>query len=257
MVLRWHHAVVCAGPPRDMALMIPGVEELHEATKRPHYASQAEATPRVDVGEVSQASGNNAARSIKDRNPCTKGGSNKRCFFVIDLSGKTLTTTTFLGSSVSSLEHHVSSMTGVPADKFYLVVNGGRLDPDLSLSQNGIDKDVSVRMCFRLKGGVRQEVPGSWTCNICNWEGAGQFVRTASDVGLLVVRDRLVPQVVKNGIRVVMRILLVAVAILLSDVNSHNLVPWDRNPLLLRPCLSIPLSNLMPPLYCNYCSPWV
>ena len=153
MVLRWHHAVVCAGPPRDMALMITG-EELHEATKRPHYASQAEATPRVDVGEVSQASGNNAARSIKDRNPCTKGG-----------------TTTFLDSSVSSLEHHVSSMTGVPADKFYLVVNGGRLDPDLSLSQNGIDWDVSVRMCFRLKGGVRQEVPGSWTCNICNLGG--------------------------------------------------------------------------------------
>ena len=72
--------------PRDMALMFTGVEELHEATKRPHYASQAEATPRVDVGEVSQASGDNAARSIKDRNPCTKGGSNKRCFFVIDLS---------------------------------------------------------------------------------------------------------------------------------------------------------------------------
>ena len=37
--------------------MMSGVGELYEATKRPHYASQAEATPRVDVGEVSQASG--------------------------------------------------------------------------------------------------------------------------------------------------------------------------------------------------------
>ena len=156
--------------PRDMAMM-NGVEELHEATKRPHNASQAEATPRVDVGEVSQASGDIAARSIKDRNPCTKGRSNKRCFFVIDLSGKTLTTTTSLNSPVSSLEHHVSSMTGISVDKFYLVVNGGRLDPDLSLSQNGIDWDVSVRMCFRMKGGVRHEVPGSWTCNICNMGG--------------------------------------------------------------------------------------
>ena len=64
--------------PRDMASMMSGVGELYEAKKRPHYASQAEATPRVDVGEVSQASGDNAARSCKDRNPCTKGRSNKR-----------------------------------------------------------------------------------------------------------------------------------------------------------------------------------
>ena len=151
--------------------MMSGVGELYEATKRPHYASQAEATPRVDVGEVSQASGDNAARSIKDQNPCTKGGSNKRCFFVIDLSGKTLTMTTALDSSISSLEHDVSSITGIPVDKFYLVVNGRRLDPDLILSHAGIDWDVSVRMCFRLKGGGRHEVPGSWTCNICNMGG--------------------------------------------------------------------------------------
>ena len=55
-------------PPRIMASMMSGVEEeLFEARKRPHYASQAEATPRVDVGEVSQASGDNAARSFKDQ----------------------------------------------------------------------------------------------------------------------------------------------------------------------------------------------
>ena len=87
-------------PLRIMASMMSGVGVLNEARKRPHYASQAEATPRVDVGEVSQASGDNDARSFKDQNPCTKGGLNKRCFFVIDLLGKTLTMTAALDSSV-------------------------------------------------------------------------------------------------------------------------------------------------------------
>ena len=50
---------LCGRPcwhPRNMAL------ELFEARWRPHYASQAEASPRVDVGEVSQAPGDKAAR---------------------------------------------------------------------------------------------------------------------------------------------------------------------------------------------------
>ena len=156
---------------RNMPSMMSGVGELFEARKRPHYASQAEATPRVVVGEVSQASGDNAARSFKDQNPCTKGGLNKRCFFVIDLSGKTLTMTAALDSSISSLVHDVSSITGVPVDKFYLVVDGRMLGLDLTLSQAGIDWDVSVRMCFRLKGGVKHEVPDSWTCMLCNMGG--------------------------------------------------------------------------------------
>ena len=115
--------------PLIMASMMSGVGVLFEARKRPHYASQAEATPRVDVGEVSQASGDNAARSFKDQNPCAKGGLNKRCFFVIDLSGKTLT-----------------SITGIPVEKFYLVVDGRMLNLDLTLSQAGFRWDVSVRM---------------------------------------------------------------------------------------------------------------
>ena len=75
-------------PLRNMASMMPGVVELFEARWRPHYASQAEASPRVDVGEVSQAPG-----------------------------------------------------------------------------------DKAVRMCFRLNGGVKHEVPGSWTCMVCNMGG--------------------------------------------------------------------------------------
>ena len=64
-------------PSRNMASMMPGVVELFEARWRPHCASQAEASPRVDVDEVSQAPGENAARSFKDKNSCTKGDQTK------------------------------------------------------------------------------------------------------------------------------------------------------------------------------------
>ena len=139
--------------------------------QRSHFASQAEVTPRVEVGEVSQVSGENAARSFKDQNSCTKGGSNKGCFFVTDLSGKTLTMSSSLGSSVSSLVHDISSAASIPVEKFCLVVEGRVLSLDLTLRQAGISWDVSVRVCFRLNGGVKRDVPGSWTCMFCNMGG--------------------------------------------------------------------------------------
>ena len=30
---------------------------------------------------------------------------------------------------------------------------------------------MSVRMCFRMNGGARHDVPGSWTCMVCNMGG--------------------------------------------------------------------------------------
>ena len=170
----WQHAAAAfQALNRFFTLVVDYCGELKfvKEAQRPHYASQAEATPRVDVGEVSQAPGENAARSFKDKNSCTKGRLNKECFFVIDLSGKTLTMTSSLDSYVSSLVRDVSSVTGIPVEKFYLVVEGRVLSLDLTLHQAGISRDVSVRMCFRLNGGVRHEVPGSWTCMVCNMGG--------------------------------------------------------------------------------------
>ena len=47
-------------------------------------------------------------RSFKAQN---HGGSNKVCFFVKDLTGKTLTVTSLLDSSVSTLTHDISAVT--------------------------------------------------------------------------------------------------------------------------------------------------
>ena len=79
----------------------------------------------------------------KIRTRARKGDQTKGVSLSLDLSGKTRTMT---------------SSSGV--EKFYLVVEGRVLSLDLTLHQAGISWDVSVRMCFRLHGGVRHEVPG-------------------------------------------------------------------------------------------------
>ena len=43
--------------------------------------------------------------------------------------------------------------------------------PDSTLTQDGIGRNVSVWMCFRVKGGARHDVPGTWTCMVCNMGG--------------------------------------------------------------------------------------
>ena len=139
--------------------------------QRPHLALQAEASPRVDVGEVSCRQGGKTVRSLKAQNSCTEGRSNKGCFFVTDLTGKTLTVTTPLDSLVSSLAHDVAAVTCIPVERFYFVVAGRVLSLGSTLRQAGIGWNVSVRMCFRMLGGARHDVPGSWTCMVCNMGG--------------------------------------------------------------------------------------
>ena len=92
--------------------------------QRPHHASQAAASPRVFVGEVSQFSGGKAVRSFKAQNSCTEGGSNKGCFFVTDLTGKTLTVTSPLDSSISSPARDIAAVTCSPVERLYFVVAG-------------------------------------------------------------------------------------------------------------------------------------
>ena len=83
------------------------------------------------------------------------------------LSGKTLAD----HDSVSSLAHDISYVSCIPVEKFYFVVEGRVLSLESTLSQAGISWNVSVRMCFRLNGGAKHDVPGSWTCMFCNMGG--------------------------------------------------------------------------------------
>ena len=97
------------------------VGEVEVEAQRPHSASQAEASPRVDVSEVSCNSGRKAVRSFKAQNH--RRGSNKVCFFVEDLTDKTLTVTSLLDSSVSTLTHDISAVTCIMCG--FVLLHGG------------------------------------------------------------------------------------------------------------------------------------
>ena len=130
-----------------------------------HYASEAKATPRVDVGDTPKAS----------RKKVPKHQSSK------SLSRTWLERRWLCGVSigmdeVSLVISQVELLTGVPCSLFYLVgASGRRLREDVTLEQSGIGPDSSLFMTARLVGGsMRQRaplVPGSWTCNNCNMGG--------------------------------------------------------------------------------------
>ena len=57
------------------------------------------------------------------------------------------------------------------------------LEGIMTLRQAGIFLDGTVHMRYRLRGGVKYEAPGSWTCLVCNMVGVGQLDKAASGVG--------------------------------------------------------------------------
>ena len=98
-------------------------------------------------------------------------GRRRGCFFLKDLTGKTLTTTSPLDSTISCLAVEISSITSVSVNQFYFTVAGHVMDANMSLSRSGVQLDGTVSMRSRSKGGVKTEVPGSWTCMVCNMGG--------------------------------------------------------------------------------------
>ena len=151
MVLRWHCAVVLAGSP---GIWLQRCLDLWSSSRHGgdltmplrQWRHHERTSVRSRRHQETKPPGPSKTRTRAQK------GSNKGCFCVTVLSGKTLTMTASLDSSVSSLVHRV-------------------LNLDSTLSQAGISWDVSVRMCFRLNGGVKHEVPGSWTCMVCNMGG--------------------------------------------------------------------------------------
>ena len=92
-----------------------------------HYASEAKATPRVDVGDPPEASSFHQAMGSHD----TKGEESTKVqkfqVFVKNLAGKTVVVRGFTGmDEVSLVVSQVELLTGVPCSLFYLVGASGR-----------------------------------------------------------------------------------------------------------------------------------
>ena len=157
----------------------PAIEEAlqHAAAAGGHYASEAQATPRVDVGDPPEASSFHQATGSHDIKDEERSKVQKFQVFVKNLAGKTVVVRGLNGmDEVSLVVGQVESLTGVPRSMFYLVgASGRRIWEDDTLEKGGLGPDSSLTMTARLLGGsMRQRaplVPGSWTCNNCNMGG--------------------------------------------------------------------------------------
>ena len=157
----------------------PAIEEALQqaAAAGGHYASEAQATPRVDVGDPPEASSFHQATGSHDTKDEESTKVQKFQVFVKNLAGKTVVVRGLNGmDEVSLVVGQVESLTGVPRSLFYLVgASGRRIWEDDTLEKSGLGPDSSLIMTARLLGGsMRQRaplVPGSWTCNNCNMGG--------------------------------------------------------------------------------------
>ena len=131
-----------------------------DAGKRPHIASkaEAEATPRVDVGEVSMTL---VSRGERQNKPASF-----QVFARVD--GKTLVVQVWEDMLISDLRALVACRLHASPDQCYVTKGGKLLSLLSSVHEVGLVKGSTVELHARGVGGA---VPGEWYCNHCQRGG--------------------------------------------------------------------------------------
>ena len=150
-----------------------------DAGKRPHIDSkvEAEATPRVDVGEVSTTTVSRGERQ------------NKPAGYQVfaRVGGKTLVIQVWEDMLISDLRALIACRLHAAPDQCYVTKGGKLLSLLLSVHEVGLVKGSAVELHARGVGGA---VPGEWYCNHCQrggcWPARSHCFRCGmarSDVG--------------------------------------------------------------------------
>ena len=178
------------GVGKDVFKYVVGVR--HAVAKGSRYAfEEAKASPRVDVAEtpVFGTECEHEGKSVTEP-------SVPEVFtvFVWSLLGPHLVFLVSDCTPVSSLVSDVMARTGVPGHLFGLVVEGTMVAQELTLSECGVRKDMTICMTARLRGeevgliqpsrgGQRLAVWGSGSAWLVNLVGATRFGPGAVGVG--------------------------------------------------------------------------
>ena len=164
--------------PRIKGMQSFGVD----AGKRPHIAlmAKAEATPRVDVGEVSTTT--MVSREERQNKPA-----GYQVFARVD--GKTLVIQVWEDMLISDLRALIACRLHASPDQCYVTKGGKLLSLMSSVHEVGLVKGSTVELHARGVGSGA--VPGEWYCNHCQrggcWPARSHCFRCGlarSDVGL-------------------------------------------------------------------------